>query len=259
MTEYQKLKNICSQIDTLINARVDSYNPEFIAWKSKTERFLTNKYGMNSIEVSNFRNIQFNFRVCGINTSKSEYIEKCCDGLKTAQIILNDLLEELGSDKNSAAMLADALVESSHRFSKVFIVHGHDGELKEAVARLLEKQDIDPVILGEKANQGKTIIEKIENYSDVGAAIMLFTPDDFGRAKDSELEQYRARQNVVFEAGYFMAKLGRDHTIMLAAPNVEIPSDLQGVVYTDTALWKFGVLQELQAMGYSVDLNKVLS
>ena len=86
---------------------------------------------------------------------------------------------------------------------------------------------------------------------------MLFTADDLGKACNGGEEHYRARQNVVFEAGYFMAKLGRDHTIMLAAPNVESPSDLQGVVYTDASNWKFEVLKELKAMDYPIDYNKI--
>lgn len=51
--------------------------------------------------------------------------------------------------------------------NKVFIVHGHDGELKEKVARRLEQQGIEVIILSEQANRGRTIIEKIEAYSDV--------------------------------------------------------------------------------------------
>ena len=64
--------------------------------------------------------------------------------------------------------------------------------------------------MNEQPNQGLTIIEKIEQYSDVGFAIVLLTPDDVGGLKDKPEElQPRARQNVIFELGYFMAKLGK--------------------------------------------------
>lgn len=73
--------------------------------------------------------------------------------------------------------------ENHFKFDRVFIVHGHDGALKESVARIIEKQKIEAVILSEQANRGRTIIEKFENYSDVSGAICLFTADDIGRAK----------------------------------------------------------------------------
>lgn len=67
--------------------------------------------------------------------------------------------------------------------NKAFIVHGHDGELKEKVARRLEQQGIEAIILSEQANRGRTIIEKLEAYSDVHVAIILFTQDDIGELK----------------------------------------------------------------------------
>lgn len=140
---------------------------------------------------------------------------------------------------------------------KVFIVHGHNGEIKEAVARLIEKQGVQAIILHEQANQGATIIEKFERNSDVGCAVCLFTADDLGHAKDDIAENKRARQNVVFETGYFIGKLGRDRVILIADKGVEIPSDLQGVVYTGTDGWQYSVLKELKALGYDIDYNKL--
>lgn len=143
--------------------------------------------------------------------------------------------------------------------NKVFIVHGHDGELKEKVARRLEQQGIEAIILSEQANRGKTIIEKIEAYSDVHMAIALFTQDDIGVDKEEKgNEKYRARQNVVFEAGYFMGYLGRENVIMIAEENLEIPGDLSGMVYTTKDNWEFEMLKELNAAGMKIDMNKLL-
>lgn len=141
--------------------------------------------------------------------------------------------------------------------TKVFIVHGHNGEIKEAVARLIENQGIQAIILHEKANQGSTIIEKFERNSDVGCAVCLFTADDLGHAKTDSKEKTRARQNVVFETGYFIGKLGRDKVILIADKDIEMPSDLQGVVYTNSQDWRFSVLRELKAIGYNIDYNKL--
>ena len=141
--------------------------------------------------------------------------------------------------------------------TKVFIVHGHNGEIKEAVARIIEKQGLEAVILSEQANRGKTIIEKFEANSNVGAAICLFTADDKGRRASDTSDKDRARQNVVFETGYFIGKLGRENIIIIAGSSVEIPSDLYGVVYTSQSDWKTEVLKELKAIGYNIDLNKL--
>lgn len=87
---------------------------------------------------------------------------------------------------------------------KVFIVHGHDTEAKETVARFLQRLGLEPIILHEQANEGRTVIEKIEIFSDVGFAVVLLTPDDLGAEKADPVKlKARARQNVVLELGYF--------------------------------------------------------
>ena len=116
---------------------------------------------------------------------------------------------------------------------RVFIVHGHDDKLKLEVARFLEKLQLEPVILHEQANQGKTIIEKIEDETDVGYGIVLYTPCDRGGTKDTAFEnmKFRARQNVIFEHGFLIAKLGRGRVCALLDGDVEQPSDINGVLY----------------------------
>ena len=59
---------------------------------------------------------------------------------------------------------------------EVFIVHGHDEAAKHAVARFVEKFDIEPIILDEQVNKGQTIIDKFEEHADeAGFAIVLLT------------------------------------------------------------------------------------
>lgn len=144
----------------------------------------------------------------------------------------------------------------------VFIVHGHDDATKEKVARFIEKIGMETVILHEKPDRGQTIIEKFESYSEVGYAIVLLTADDFGGSKsDIDRSQPRARQNVIFELGYFIAKLGRNRVGVLYQDPVEIPSDYSGVIYIaldKEETWKFRLARELKASGMLVDLNKVI-
>ena len=70
---------------------------------------------------------------------------------------------------------------------KVFIVHGHDNEVKQSVARLVERLDLKAVILHEQTNRGRTVIEKFEAHSDADYAIILLTPDDVGSSKKDHL------------------------------------------------------------------------
>ena len=145
--------------------------------------------------------------------------------------------------------------------NKVFIVHGHDGEARESVARFLTTIGFVPVILNEQANRGRTIIEKVEANADVGFAVVLLTPDDLGRAKSETDLEPRARQNVLLELGYFMALLGRDKVCALRRGNVSVPSDFAGVVWEamdDAGGWKLKLARELQAAGHSVDVSRIL-
>lgn len=144
---------------------------------------------------------------------------------------------------------------------KVFIVHGHNQELKLNVARVIEKLKLTPVILHEQSNEGLTVIEKFEKHSDVSFAVVLLTFDDFGSQKTSNEKNKRARQNVVLELGYFLAKLGRKAVMPLYEEGVELPNDISGVLYTiidDSENWKFRLVKELKDSGFNVDANDIL-
>lgn len=143
---------------------------------------------------------------------------------------------------------------------KVFVVHGHDEGAREAVARFLERLDFEPIILHEQANQGRTVIEKIEAHGDVGFAVVLLTPDDSGGPKDGNLSP-RARQNVLLELGFFIGSLGRSRVCALKRGDLEIPSDFGGVVYEPFDAgggWKSALGRELQAAGFEIDWNKIM-
>lgn len=257
MTDYERFKKIYDDIDVLIEHRVRTSSQEFISWKTRAERFLRTHYGENSKEVVDFENTNFSLMIYTFNVTESDYIEACKSGLVESKAVFEVYLEEL--KENNVTPDNEATQDNSISKSKVFVVHGHDEALKQEVARIVEKQGLEAVILSEQANGGKTIIEKIEENADVDAAICLFTGDDYGRAKgtDAEENKLRARQNVVFEAGYFMGKLGRKNVIIVADKNLELPSDMQGVVYTDAGNWKTEVLQGLDKIGYAIDFNKL--
>lgn len=140
--------------------------------------------------------------------------------------------------------------------TKVFIVHGRDNETKQEVGRFIESIGLEAIILHEQASSGMTIIEKIEHYSSVANfALVLYTACDQGRgAHEAKVHhRNRARQNVIFEHGYLMAKLGRRNVCALVKGDIETPNDISGVVYVtlDAAgAWKVEVVKELKACGY---------
>ena len=102
------------------------------------------------------------------------------------------------------------------------------------------------------------VIEKFEDHaSEVGFAVVLLTADDVGSAKGAASQNPRARQNVVLEFGFFIAKLGRNRVVALYESDVELPSDLNGVLYKPLAgNWHTALAKELLAAGIEVDLTK---
>lgn len=152
---------------------------------------------------------------------------------------------------------------SRHMTKKVFVVHGRDEIAKTNLEVFLLENGLEPVVLHRQADEGMTIIEKFEKHSDVGYAFILLTPDeiaylahDDAKPDGERNKEFRARPNVIFEFGYFVAKLGRPRVCCLYTGNVSIPSDLSGLVYKryDKTIEEvaYPILKDLRASGYSV-------
>ncbi|WP_366664161.1 nucleotide-binding protein [Vibrio pectenicida] len=138
---------------------------------------------------------------------------------------------------------------------QVFIVHGHDDLAKLEMADFIEELGLEPIILHMQASSGRTIIEKIEDYSNVGFGIVLYTPCDIGSKAGALNGKYRARQNVVFEHGYLIGKLGRPRVAAVVKDIVETPNDISGVVYVPLDIqnnWKEELKKEMRSVGYKV-------
>lgn len=145
----------------------------------------------------------------------------------------------------------------------VFVVHGHDSHLKEAVARFIERLGFNAIIIAEQPSAGRTIIEQVEKYSNVQYAVVLLTPDDLPAASDSSSDYARARQNVVFELGFFVGRLGRAKVHCLRRGETQLFSDIDGVIWTPVddagTDWRIRLAREMAAAGLPVDLNKAFS
>jgi predicted nucleotide-binding protein len=147
------------------------------------------------------------------------------------------------------------LPDGQFNTKQVFIVHGHDDIAKFEMASFIKNLSLEPIILHLQASSGRTIIEKIEHYSNVGFGVILYTPCDFGGKAGALKIEHRARQNVVFEHGYLIGKLGRARVAAMVKGEVETPNDISGVVYialdpADT--WKEQLKREMRAAGFAV-------
>lgn len=257
MNYYNKFSSLLDQMKELYDED-NADTPFFVSWYSECLRAILRCYG-DSIEYKIFTNIKFH----SVYGSSSDIAESNAyyEGLEIARRTIKNFLDDF-KEKNDINVLKERrnhTMETKVSKDKVFIVHGHDSSLKYRVSALLRKIGIDPIILHEKISSSDTIIEKLERYgAEAIAAVILFTPDDFGQAKTEEERKARARQNVVFEAGYFMGLLGRKNTIIVVTDKtIELPGDLSGVVYSDEKTVEINIAGELKAMGLPVDLNKL--
>jgi CheY-like chemotaxis protein len=144
---------------------------------------------------------------------------------------------------------------------RVFIAHGHDREWRDRVRDRVRQMGLVPVILADAPAGGDTVIEQLERAAErVHFAVVLLTGCDQGypTGKPEKLK-LRARQNVIFELGWFVAALGRSRVVALCEPEVEIPSNFLGVRYFDLdphGDWRERLPGELRKGGIDVDLYR---
>lgn len=168
------------------------------------------------------------------------------EGLSALQSTVDDILKSTSEQK-----------EGIRPKRKVFVAHGHDKGIKDATTKFLEEVGLVPIILSEQVDGGDTIIEKFERYSrESNFAVALFTDDDIGYPKKNPAgPRSRARQNVVFELGYLLAKLGRRRVRVLYQSGVEIPTNVMGFIYIeldDAERWRSYLWRELRNAGLPV-------
>ena len=207
------------------------------AWKAKVIVVMRQVLGDKSPTLDRFTNLRYSVGVWGGSPGEAEDDRRYFAGQVTRAAALIDaaIYEfELRAEGQSAEI--ESVPGIPPGAETVFLVHGHDGAAKHEVARFVERiTGKSPVILDEQASRSRTLVEKFEAHATTAAyAIVLMTPDDVGRVKgtDPATDQPRARQNVVFELGYFFGKLGRDRVAVLNS-GVEKPSDVNGLVYID--------------------------
>jgi serine/threonine protein kinase len=172
-------------------------------------------------------------------------------------------IEELETDTGPNPLGGQTSMATSPERKKVFIVHGRDDGFRETVARFIEsKLGLPVTVLQEEPSRGRALLEKFEANTDVAFAVVLMTGDDRGGTKDQLFadQMPRARQNVLFELGFFLGKLGRDRVCAIYESGVELPSDYSGIVYIQKREWQWQLqlAKELKAAGLPVNSEKLL-
>ena len=264
-TKVKALERLQAARDEIPDLKaLDAESSRFKKWERNTEIAITNTFGDETRHIQDFTSIHYYvmYAPASLHETHAAYVK----GLDSVASVLESMIDEIkeywpiDDQSTTSATSVRSRQEAPLTNHEVFLVHGRDDGAKQTVARFLEQLQLEAVVLTEQPNQGRTIIEKFEKYAHVKFAIALLTPDDTG-SLEGELQRNRARQNVIFELGYFIGKLGREGVCALTRGDVEIPSDYSGVVYIpldDPGAWKLTLVKELKTAGFDVDANRAL-
>ena len=241
-------------------------NPQVEALEKKVEATLRDILGHDTLEFQEYGDVNFvnlpiawggaGWTALEVQQAVQRGIASTVARLETLRDVFQERIADFVAEEVPALPTKPAVMTG-----RVFIVHGHDNGMKEAVARVITKLGFEPVVLHEMPNQGKTIIEKFETHAKVDFAIVLFSPDDMGYAQGHpDQAKPRARQNVLLELGFFVGALGRHKVCALFQDGIEKPSDYDGVAYLKfdgEGKWQFDLAKEMRAAGMTVDSNKL--
>lgn len=235
------------------------------------KNFIVDGYSLNKSNVERFKLVSTEKRIDELvllaqNEVPDGFVYVCRreDIVKNNRYV-KDVTQSLIDEVSSCLIkIPEREISPKENVAKyVFIAHGHDNNNVEKIENLIRNIGLEPIVLFKEADAGQTIIEKIEKYtSEACYGIILYTKCDYGYEIGHENDiKPRARQNVVFEHGYLMAKLNRNHICALFDDEcIEKPSDISGIVYQlldDAGNWKYKLVKNMRNVGIDVDSNKI--
>jgi predicted nucleotide-binding protein len=262
----------------------DYDSPEFKVWFPSTVNYLQRIFGKESMQVRTFTNIKFDDPNLVYAISRIPIYK---NGINEAKLTLETFIQEINDFPelvqqpkflSGTPFVEKQIIQKARgrteniipiKSKNIFIVHGHDDALTLELARTLEKEfGLNAIILKDEPDKGRTIIEKFEDeVNKIGFAFILLTPDDLGMSKEAYDKMitspnlglglnYRARQNVILELGFLAGKIGRNNVCCIYKGNLELPSDIGGVIYKKCdksikELYK-DIRDELIAAGYDI-------
>ena len=237
-----------------LDLHISDMSSGFSRWERNTRVAIGHIFGDASREAKEFSDTPycryFEEQMWFSFDPVNDLIESMIDGIEEYGLP-NVPLESSGKDPE---------VNTTIAAKQVFVVHGRDDGTRDMVARFIGGLGLEPVILQEQPNEGRTIIEKFEDHAQTaGFAVAICTPDDVGAlAGEPARLKPRMRQNVVFELGYFAGAIGRKRVCALVKGDIEKPSDYDGVMYIpmiDSDSWKVPFVRELRAAGLPVSMD----
>ena len=236
----------------------------FAEWQRDTRVAIANVFGGDSEQVEEFKRIRWIPAGISYDRDAVELARQNAylKGLHEVEPLLNSMLRQIeiyGLNADNSAQNSDG----AQNVKKVFVVHGKEEGLKDRAELFLTKLGLEAIILHQQPDEGRTIIEKFEDYAEqVGFAVALCTADDLGTLNDrKENFRPRPRQNVIFELGFFNGKIGRNRVCALIEEGVEMPSDYDGVIYiqmNDPQGWQTLLFRRLREAGFDVDANPIV-
>lgn len=229
MNNSRLIDDLITQAESLKEQPYNSIKGDFTEWQQMTKAVIKRLFVDHAEKIKDFESISYRPGVTTNLTPKEVWPNAYEKGLNQAIGLLNALKYELKlSVKDDISEKPNAIMQSN----TCFIVHGHNNEIKLEVKDFVTAElKLRPIVLHQKPNEGKTVLEKFEKHADVDFAVCVWSADDEGNEKGSSITKLRARQNVIIETGFFWGKLGRDRVIVLLEDGVEIPSDYAGMLY----------------------------
>ncbi len=236
----------------------EAHTPDWIAWTTRVRGAIENLFSTEAAPVHTLRK-GLNVGTIGNGADAFAHAKNYLLAALTvaSEIVTDDAFNQLSS--------ADKATAPGARSTSVFVVHGHDDRPKTDLEMLLSEIGLNPIVLHRQPDEGNTLIEKLEKHSGVGYAFILLTPDeiaylhaDESKPENERAKYHRARPNVIFEFGFFVGLLGRANVSCLYTGDVEIPSDLAGLVYKryneSVSEIAYEIVKELKAAGYKLKI-----
>ena len=274
IAELKDLNIEVRPISTAGRVKVAEYPLEFDKWYRDTKIAIVDLFGEEFPHVEEFKRLKKYLDPAPIeqtyrNISSDDFVHdrtreytRMLDAADSVLTSMIEHIEEYWVDEHQEPTGSSTQDGERLISTEVFVVRGRDEGSTDTVARFLEKLGLQPIVLAEQPSQGLTIIEKFERHAQVSFAVVLLTPDDTGSLRGADnTPNPRARQNVIFELGFFIGQLGRDRVCALTKGVVEIPSDYAGVLYIpldESEGWKLPLVRELRKAGLPVDANQAI-
>ena len=216
------IKILNNRLATIEDLQSNFNGDSYIAWMELLRRILIRAFGPNSIHHNKiFKNIDFSDPDRALIETRPHLLSYIRE------------VEEEGLPRRLREREPETPFK---RTNKVFLAHGRDEKALEELEELLRKYDLEPIILRDQPDAGRTIIQKLEDEAQgIGYAFVLLTPDDLGclaSTYNGDNLETRPRQNTLFEYGYLIGLIGRENVCCVCKEGLEdFASDILGVLY----------------------------